>query len=201
MRRFLILLLLLALALVGCSARFTTTEGGYLDEKTGKIYKPLTEAFEAISGGEEVGIWESTLYEDDTLTFLEIPQADPARFLADERGNVYCSDEERPDASTWRVDKIYVCDVGALSMATGSIADAAVIGEIRTLWYEGEEAELPYSGLALSRRLKMTSPDCPGIYYCVLYYVYGDGTAYFYDRFENRAVLVGEDLVKKIPIN
>ena len=200
MRRFLILLLLLALTLVGCSARFTTTEGGYLDEKTGKIYKPLTEAFEAISGGEEVGVWESTLYED-TLMFLEIPDADPARFLADERGNVYCSDETRPDASDWRVDQIYVCDVGSLSMAAGGITDADVIAQIRTLWYEGEEAELPYSGLVVSRRLKMTSPDCPGIYYCVLYYVYEDGTAYFYDRFEARAVLVDEELMKQIPIN
>ena len=78
MRRFLILLLLLTLAFVGCSERFATAEGGYLDEKTGKIYKPLSEAFEAIAGGEEVGEWESTLYED-TLTFLEIPLADGTR--------------------------------------------------------------------------------------------------------------------------
>ena len=200
MRRFSILLLLLALLLVGCSARFTTTEGGYLDEKTGKIYKPLSEAFEAISGGEVVGEWESTLYED-TLTFLEIPDADPNRFLADERGNIYCSDEVRPDASGWHMDRIYVCDVGSLSMAAGGITDAAVIDEIRTLWHEGEEAELPYEDMVVSRRLKMTGPDCPGIYYCVLYYIYEDGTAYFYDRLENRAVLVGEDLMKKIPIN
>ena len=199
MRRFLILLLLLTLAFVGCSARFATAEGGYLDEKTGKIYKPLSEAFEAIAGGEEVGEWESTLYED-TLTFLEIPHADPDRFLTDERGNVYCSDEVRPDARSWRVDRIYVCDIGSLSMAAGGITDAAVIEQIRTLWHEGEEAELPYEDMVVSRRLKMSSPDCPGIYYCVLYYIYGDGTAYFYDRFERRAVLVGEELVKKIPI-
>jgi hypothetical protein len=85
-------------------------------------------------------------------------------------------------------------------MAAGGITDAAVIEQIRTLWHEGEEAELPYEDMVVSRRLKMSSPDCPGIYYCVLYYIYGDGTAYFYDRFERRAVLVGEELMKKIPI-
>ncbi len=200
MRRFSILLLLLALLLTGCSARFTTTEGGYLDEKTGKVYKPLSEAFEAVAGGEEIGVWESELYED-TLTFLEIPDADPARFLADKRGNVYCSDEAAPDASTWSVSKIYVCDEGDFSMAVGNVADADVIAEIRALWHGGEQTELPYSGLSVSRSLKMVSPDCPGIYYCVLYFIYEDGTAYFYDRFENRVGLVSEALVNKIPIS
>ena len=199
MRRLCVLLLLLALLLVGCSSRFTTAEGGYLDEKTGKVYHPLTEAFEAITGGEEIGVWESEVYED-TMTFLEIPDADPARFLADENGNVYCSDETPPDASKWNVDKIFVCDESAVSVAVGNIADADTIAQIRMLWHTGEPTELPLEDLDLSRRLKMTSPDCPGIYYCVLYFIYEDGSAYFYDRYERRAVLVSEALAEKIPI-
>ncbi len=199
MRRLFVLLLLLALLLVGCSSRFTTTEGGYLDGKTGKVYHPLTEAFEAITGGEEIGVWESEVYED-TMTFLEIPDADPARFLADENGNVYCSDEVQPDASKWNVNKIYVCDESVFSVAVGNVTDADVIAQIRTLWHGGEPTELPIGDLMLSRRLKMTSPDCPGIYYCVLYFIYEDGSAYFYDRYDRRAVLVSEELINKIPI-
>lgn len=200
MRRFGILLLLLTLLFVGCSARFTTAKGGYLDEKTDRIYKPLSDAFEAISGGEEIGVWESDVYED-TLTFFEIPDADPARFLADERGNVYCADEKTPDASAWRVSKILVCDEGDVSTAVGTVADADIIAELRTLWHEGEQSELPICELVVSRVLKMVSPDCPGIYYCVLYFVYEDGTAYFYDRFEGRVVFVSAELMKQIPIN
>ena len=199
MRRLCVLLLLLALVFVGCSARFTSSEEGYLDGKTGVAYHPLSEAYEAITGGDEVGAWESKI-DDETLTFLEIPDADPLRFLTDEKGNVYCSDEAAPDASQWRVNKIHVCDESAISVAVATITDADTIAQIRTLWHEGEVDELPYSGFLLSRELKMPSEDCPGIYYCVLYYVYEDGSAYFYDRFERRAVLVSEDLVKKIPL-
>ena len=200
MRRLCVLLLLLSLVFVGCSSvRFTATGAGFLDEKTGVIYHPLTEAFEAITGGEELGVWESQL-DGETLAFLEIPDADPARFLADEKGNVYCSDETAPDAAAWSVNKIYVCDDSTVSMAVASITDADTIAQIRTLWHEGETDELPYSGFLISRVLKMPSEECPGIYYCVLYYGYEDGSAYFYDRFERRAVPVSEDLIKKIPL-
>ena len=201
MRRLSVLLLLLVLALVGCSSRFQTSDGGYLDGETGRTYKPLTEAFEAITGGEEIGVWESKVYED-ILTFRTIPDADPDRFLTDDKGNVYCADDLPPDAATWRVQEIYVCRQGAVDVALNTVSDAAVIAQIRTLWHEGQPAEdgLPYGGLLESRVLKMASEDCPGIYYCVLYFIYEDGSAYFYDRFENRAVLVSEELMKKIPI-
>lgn len=199
MRRFCILFLLLPLLLVGCSSRFTTAEGGYLDGKTDKVYQPLSEAFKAISYGEEVGVWESKVYED-SMTFYEIPGADKGRFLTDDKGNVYCADKTVPDAAGWSVQTIYVCDESAISMAVGEITSAEVISQIRTLWHEGAQAELPIDDIAASRRLKMVSDDCPGIYYCVLYYLYEDGSAYFYDRFERRAVLVGKDLVNKIPI-
>ena len=199
MKRFSVLLLLLALVLVGCSERFTVADGGYLDEETGGVYRPLSDAFEAIAAGEAIGAWESRLY-DDVLTFHEIVGADATRFLSDEKGNVYCTDETEPDAGAWSVKQIFVCEETAVSVAVGQIADADVIAKIRTLWHEGEQTELPYSGLTVSRRLKMVSDDCPGIYYCVRYFIYEDGTAYFYDRFEDRAVLVSAELMQKIPI-
>ena len=200
MRRLCVLLLLICLVFTGCATRFTTTEGGYLDKETEKIYKPLTEAFEAIAGGDEVGVWESKVY-DDTMTFYEIVDADPTHFLTDDKGNVYCSDEASPDAASWRVDKIYVCDESAISIAVGTVSDADTVAAIRALWHGGETTELPLDGFWASRTLKMASEDCPGIYYCVLYFIYEDGTAYFYDRFDRRAVLVSSELVKKIPIS
>lgn len=199
MRRLGVLLLLLALLLVGCSSRFSVTEGGYLDGKTQRRYVQLSDAYEAASSGEEVGAWESELY-DSVLTFREIPTADPESFLTDDIGTVYCADEVLPDASLWNVKSILVCDENAVSVAVANITNADLIAQIRALWAEGEQAEKPEKGLTVRRRLKMVSDDCPGIYYCVLYLIYDDGTAYFYDRDAARVVQVSEELKNKIPI-
>ena len=194
MRRLSLLLLLLALLLTGCSSRFTSADGGYLDGKTDRIYMPLPNSFEAISAGEELGIWESELYED-SLTFYKIPNADVNRFLSDENGSVYCADATQPDPGAWTFKSILVCRESAISMAVGNITDAQLIAELLTLWREGESVETPLKELAVYRRLKMVSDDCPGIYYCVSYFIYEDGTAYLYDRDANRTVFVGEALM------
>lgn len=199
MRRLGVLLLLLSLLLVGCSSRFTVTEGGYLDSQTERVYVPLSDSFEAVAGGKEVGVWESELYEDQ-LTFREIPDVDAARFLTDDFGNVYCADEQLPDPSKWNVKNIYVCNDGAVSMAVANITNADLIAAIRALWYEGEQTERPLSGLCVLRSLKMVSDDCPGIYYCVLYMEYDDGTAYLYERAIDRVVQLDSELMMKIPI-
>ena len=199
MRRLCVLLVLLALLLAGCSSRFTINGGGYLQGKTDRTYKPLSSAFAAIESGKEIGTWENKKIEDK-IVFFEIISADTARFLTDERGNVYCADEAAPDASKWSVKSIRVCDESAVSVAVATITDTDLIAQIRTLWHEGEPTELPLNAVAVSRRLKMASDDCPGIYYCVQYLILDDGTAYFYDRDADRTVLVGEALMKKIPI-
>ena len=199
MRRLSVLLLLLALLLTGCATRFSISGGGYLNEENGLVYQPLSAAFEATARGEEVGTWENKKAEVE-LAFYKIPLADDDRFLTDDIGTVYAVDGVAPDTDAWNVKSILVCDESAVSVAVASITDAAVITQIRMLWQEGEEDEMPYAGLTESRSLKMVSDDCPGIYYCVLYMIYDDGTAYFYDRDTRRTVLVGDELRKKIPI-
>ena len=199
MRRLSVLLLLLALLLTGCATRFSISGGGYLDEETGLVYQPLSAAFEPAARGDEIGTWENKKAEVE-MTFYEIPDADTARFLADDAGTVYAVGGTAPDVSTWSVKSILVCDEDAVSVAVASVTDAAVIAQIHTLWLKGEQDELPYAGDVECRRLKMVSDDCPGIYYCVLYMIYDDGTAYFYDRDTRRTVLVGDELKKRIPI-
>ena len=192
-------MLLLCAVLVGCSARFTTGDGGFYDTQTKRSYKPLGVSFEAVSGGDEVGTWKSKVDGEETV-FRQIPGVDPARFLTDDNGNVYYADELPPDASAWNVQKIHVCEQGAVDVAVGNISDPDRIAQIRESWYHGESAEKPLGGLWVSRMLKMESVDCPGIYYCVTYLVYEDGSAYFYDRDTGRVVAVSEELISIIPI-
>ena len=201
MRRIsLAFLLLAALLLTGCSARFAVTESGYTDTKTDRHYVALSAAFEAAEGGEEVGTFEDDEHKR-VVRFRVIPDADAARFLTDEDGAVYCADEQLPDAATWPLKYILVCEEAAISVANARITDAAVLAEIRAVWFEGEAGELPLSDIKTNRRLKMASADFPGIYYCVNFYIYEDGTAYFYDMTTRRAVAVSAALAEKIPLN
>ena len=199
MRRLSILLLLVSVLLTGCATRFSNNGDGYLNEKTGILYLPISTAFEAADSDGEVGSWENKKA-DIEVVFYKIPGADEARFLTDDIGTVYAADGVAPDVSDWNVKNILVCDEGGISFAVANVTDAQIITQICTLWQDGEQDELPYSGLATSRRLKMVSDDCPGVYYCVLYMIYKDGTAYFYDRDTRRTVFVSEELMKKIPI-
>ena len=199
-RAFLILLLLAALLLTGCSARFAITETGYTDTKTGRHYVALPAAYEASAGEEEVGTFEDEAHAR-VVRFRVISGADAARFLADEEGAVYCADEVLPDAAAWTLKQILVCEEDAISYAYARITDVVALAEIKALWFAGEESELPLEEIKTNRRLKLASDDCPGIYYCVNYYIYESGAAYFYDIIARRAVSVPAALAEKIPLN
>ena len=201
MRRIsLICLLLATLLLVGCGARFDVTQTGYLDTKTDRHYTALSAAFEAAARGEEVGVFEDEK-NGRVITFYVIPDADATRFLTDEDGALYCADEKAPDASCWEISRILVCEEDAISVAISDLTDKTLIGEIKSVWFEGEGAELPLESATTVRRLKMVGKDFPGIYYCVNYYVYEDGSAYFYDMIARRAVAVPAALGEQIPLD
>ena len=200
MRRIsLICLLLATLLLVGCGARFDVTQTGYLDTKTDRHYTALSAAFEAAARGEEVGVFEDEK-NGRVVTFYVIPNADASRFLTDEDGALYCADAVEPDASLWAISRILVCEEDAISVAIADIEDAAVISEITRVWFESQKDELPLESATTVRRLKMECKDFPGIYYCINYYVYEDGSAYFYDMITRRATLVPAALGEQIPL-
>ena len=201
MRRFLLIcLLLISLLLTGCSARFSVTESGYTDEKTGRHYVALSPAFEAAAGGEEVGTFEDENH-GRVVRFRVIPDVDATRFLTDEDGAVYCADEQLPDPARWNVKRILVCEEEMISVEVARVTDTALIAAIKTAWFAGEEGELPVDAAKTIRYLKMASEEYPGVYYCFRFYIYEDGSCYFYSIVDRRAVLLPADLAEKIPIN
>ncbi len=202
MRALRISLVLLALLLLftGCAApTFLRDEDGYgyTEKKSGRHYAAMSTAFEAARAGEQVGEYKDKKH-DVTRVFLEIPGLDTHRFLTDAAGLVYCTDEQLPRAADWTFTRVRVCEEDAVSVERGSVTNAAEIAAIRTLWFEGEEAELPAERASYSRRLKLQSEEYPEIYYCFRFFLYEDGSAYFYLAETRRTVAVSADVATAI---
>lgn len=198
--RFSLVLLALLLLFTGCAApTFLRDEDGYgyTEKKSGRHYAAMSTAYEAARAGEQVGEYEDKKH-GVTRVFLEIPGLDTNRFLTDASGLVYCVDEQMPSAADWTFTCVRVCEEEAVSVERGSVTDAAVISAIRTLWFAGEEAELPAERASHSRRLKLQSAEYPEIYYCFRFFVYEDGSAYFYLAETRRAVAVSADVAAAI---
>lgn len=193
-------LLLTALMLfTGCVATFTRDENGYgyTHKKSGRHYAAMSNAYEAAGADEQVGEYKDSKH-DVTRVFLEIPGLDPDRFLTDATGLVYCADEQLPDAASWTITHVRVCEEDAISVEKGSVTDAAEIAAIRALWFEGEDVELPVEKAAFSRRLKLQSAEYPAIFYCFRFFTYEDGSAYFYLAETRRAVAVSAEVATAI---
>ena len=171
------------LLFVGCAKEkgtFTRDEDGYgyTDEKSGVHYVIQDATFEAARAGEEIGYYEEEK-SGYQRKFHAIPELDSARFLTDGSGNVYCADGETLDVSSWMITNLYVCEEDAVGVARGFVTDAASLASIKAAWLDGEEAELPLTKATHARRLKMVSSEHPNIYYCISFFVYEDGSAYF----------------------
>lgn len=200
MRRFLLAcLLLVSLFVTGCSPRFSVTESGYTDEKTGRHYVALSSAFEAAAGGDEVGTFEDETY-GRVVRFRIIPGADATRFLTDEDGAVYCADEKLPDPAAWNLKRILICQEDMISVEIARITATADMAAFRAAWFEGEVCELPLDAAKTIRHLKLVSEDFPGVYYGFKFYLYEDGSCYFYSHADRRAVSVPTELAKLIPV-
>ena len=189
------LLLCALLLFAGCNASFLRDEDGYgyTDKKSGRHYTVMSEAYEAARAGEQVGEYKDSKH-GVTRVFSEIPGLDTARFLTDNYGVVYCADETLPNAEDLTFTVVRVCEEDAVSVERGSLADAVMIAALCENWFESEEAELPMEKASYSRRLKLQSKEYPGIYYCFRFFVYEDGSAYFYLPETRRTVLVRADI-------
>ena len=194
--RFAALVLVLVLTLGGCGSRFVRDEQGlgYTDSKTDLYYAALPSAFEAGRTEESVGEYTDKKYER-TVTFYRISELDGTRFLADGDGYVYCADAALPNAADWQLSAVLVCEEDAISIEQARVTGAEQLSAFRAAWFEGETCELPLQKASYFRRLKMACNAYPNLYYCINFYYYEDGSAYFYLTEEGRAVLCPEALV------
>ena len=189
------LLLALLLLLAGCTTKFERDADGYgfTNTKTDKHYTVLDSNYEAASYGAEMGEYTDKRF-DYTVTFYEIPDQDPERFLTDAIGQVYCADQTLPDAAGWTVSAVLICQEDSISVELLRWTDAEKISAVTDAWFHGEEVEMPLGSYSESYRFKLMSKDYPGIYYCFGFYAFEDGSAYFYDITAARSVLCPAEL-------
>lgn len=203
MKKIAILALCLALALLLCACgetRFARDADGfgYTDTKTEIHYTALSSRYEAGSCGEAVGSYYIDKKDDPVTTFYLIPDLDGALYLTDDYGHVYTAAQTLPNAAEWNVTAISVCDEDAVSFATSTIRDAATISLICSAWFEGEGAELPMKRPSFSKRLKLSSPDYPNLYYCFSFFAFDEGEAYLFDTEDDRTVACSAEIIAAI---
>ena len=204
MKRVLLLSLALMLLLCSCSGghKFRRLEDGrgYTDAKTNLTYIMLDAAFEPASAGETVGKYRDSK-RDITVIFHEIPKLDPTQFLTDEDRNVYFAGESVPNAADWSIAAILVCEanVGVERARFSPDTHSATVDRIRTLWFEGENADfLSIEQADRIYSIKLASADYPNLYYSFDFLYYAGESCYFYNAVGRRAVAVPADLADLI---
>lgn len=203
MKRLFVVCLALVLLLCSCSGghKFKRTQdgSGYIDTKTDLTYTMLDVAFQPAASGEIVGEYHDR-ERDITVVFREIPELDPTRFLADEDLNVYFAGETLPNAAEWRIKEILVCEgdgIGVERARFVSGEDEQAVSRIRSLWFEGEEANFLSLKEADKRySIKIASVDYPNLYYSFNFLYFEQGECYFHNAVIGRSVVVPTDLVE-----
>ena len=217
MKRFLILLLGALLLFSGCVnkgpeqegnspgaalTRFVRTEDGkgYTNALAGITYYPLDVGFEAAKTGGIAGNYVDEKF-GYTMTFYEIPSLEAKEYLADHTLGIWYAGEKPVVASQLTVTDVLVCRDAAISVElfrfSAGAADAE-IAEIRTLWFEAENAALPAGFPVSTFSVKLQFSELANIYYSFDICAYEDGSVYFRDVYKERLVAVPEDLAEKM---
>lgn len=206
MKRIAFLLLAALLLLTSCGrdklATITRDADGYgcTNTETGVHYTVLSPAFEPAKTSTARGLYTDKKTKKEH-TYYEIPSLDPALYLADDEQNIWCAEQTLPEASTLTPVALLVCEEASISVEIlrfSAANEPSTVGEILTLWFEGEAGHLPEGDMTYMRRVKLISEELPNIYYCFSFGVWGE-SAFFYDLFSGRAVEVPSTLAEKFP--
>lgn len=206
MKRLLLVFLAALFLLTACGEKDPTVflcdvDGyGITDTETGIHYTALPSEFEPSALGAVRGAYTNEK-SGAVFTYYEIPSLDPTQYLADEERNVWCALEVLPSPAALTPTAILFFEERAISvesMRFSADTEGAVVGEICTLWFEGEATAKPEGDMSYTRRVKIAFAELPNVYYCFSYVIWGE-QAYFYDLFADRTVAVPADLAARFP--
>jgi hypothetical protein len=104
-------------------------------------------------------------------------------------------------ASALTVTDILVCRDAAISVELFRFSagkEDAEIAEIRTLWFEAENAEAPSTFPVSTLSVKLRFSELVNIFYSFDICAYEDGSVYFRNIYTQRLVAVPKDLAEKM---
>lgn len=188
-----ILTLLLILFLYSCSnvPVFESDEfGNLIDRANDRLYLYSGSHLRASTIIEE----PFARYDGDR-TLHEIPGVDPAEWLSDNIRDLGMpllfreSSIEEPTLENFGTERIHVTQVGDINTRIQMITDERHIQQIVDDYVHGESVNRP---LDVDRRLLFyfESPDYPGIYYVLDFFIGTDGREYLFNRWKDRCVIV-----------
>lgn len=201
MKRFLVLLLALMLALCSCTGardlELSEDGEGYLDRRSGLVYLQMEPLYEATATGDVFAEFEDergTVHE-----FFEIPQLSVEQFLADQYRHVYLAGDDFVTADEWELSAVSLCQENAISVVLKEyrVADhAETVSKIRDLWFDGEVAEfLPPARPDTIYSVKFSTAAYANLMYSFSFYHFEGGDGYLYSADLDRVVKVPADML------
>lgn len=186
------LLLAASALLASCSKKFVPDGPDYRDRKTKVTYEYAPFCYEAIEISEEE--YAKSGYD----VFYEIVGQDPLEWICESSGTVFYSKKiTLPTLDKMNISYIDICAETSSVTVKATITDAGDISAIINAYVS--EAPLTYSADVASTSYKIRFADTSlGLYYSVSFFAYSDGSAYLYNRSEDRFVKAPAELVNYI---
>ena len=186
------LLCALSLILGSCSKKFVSDGPDYRDRKTKVTYEYAPFCYEAIEVSEEE--YAKSGYD----VFYEIVGQDPLEWICESSGTVFYSKKiTLPTLDKMDISYIEICSEASSITVKATITDADNIASIINSYTS--EAPLSYSADVADKSYKIRFADTSlGLYYSVSFFAYSDGSAYLYNRSENRFVKAPAELISYV---
>lgn len=186
------LLCALTLLLGSCSERFVSEGPDYRDRETKVTYEYAPFCYEAIETSKDV------YAESENDIFYEIVGQDPLKWLCESSGTVfYAKGISLPSLDKMNISYIDICAEGSSVAVRSKITDSEHISAIVSSYISADSLE--YSGDVASVSYKIRFADTSlGLYYSVSFLGYADGSAYIYNRSEERMVKAPAELINYI---
>lgn len=186
------LLLVCSLLLSSCSKKFVSDGADYKDKKTNVTYAYAPFCYEAIA------ISDEEYAKTGNSVFYAIEGQDPLKWLCESSGTVFYSKSlTLPTLDKMNISYIDICAETASVTVKSTITDGGDIAAIISSYVS--EAPLTYFGDVASSSYKIRFADTSlGLYYSVSFFAYSDGSAYLFNRSENRFVKAPAELLNYI---
>lgn len=112
-------------------------------------------------------------------------------------GLLYASDITLPSYREFDADRILVLSNTEVWISYAEISTEEGIDKILTAFENGEKIEYPASGAIESYRLSFTSEKYPAFTMTLLFYNYGEGRTYIFNRGTRECRVVPDDLLEE----
>ena len=201
---------LLALASCGVIIHEDLGAGDAVDKSSGVVWHHASTCYEAVKLEKKQG---KLVVKEQEMELYKLPDMDPNEWLATEDKNViYSEGVTLPTLAEMAPEEMTIYLDSATELKLKTIDKSEVIDALVKAYTEGESAVYPAKTPYATYRVRFASEDYPGIYYVLTYVEYSSdyiydideetsvnyGKYFFYDRFDQKFIPVGDEIHKAL---